>query len=367
MAKTWQVAVIGRTGKGNYGHGLDVVWKEIPNIEVVAVADPDDKGRAAAAERIKARHSYADYRAMLEKEKPQIVSVADRYLDEHRDMVVACAQAGASIFLEKPMARTLAEADEMIKACETHHVKLAIAHQTRHSPRLVRVRELIDSGRLGDVLELRGRGKEDSRGGGQDLMVLGTHIFDLMRLLAGDARWCFAQVFQAGKKATRADIRPGGEGMGPIQGDHITASYGFDRGVLGTFGTHRARHGVSQRFGLTIYGSRGVLHTGTGSLPPVKFLDDPAWGMGRVEAKWQEVTSAGLGKPEPLKDGGLGLGNVWIVRDLIDAIEKDRQPLGSMYDARAALEMILAVYESHRREAPVSLPLKERRHPLAVD
>ena len=63
---------------------------------------------------------------------------------------------------------------------------------------------------------------------------------------------------------------------------------------------------------------------------------------------------------------GLGPGNVWIVKDLIEAIEKDRQPLGSMYDGRAALEMILAVYESHRLNAPVELPLKNREHPLTM-
>jgi hypothetical protein len=48
----------------------------------------------------------------------------------------------------------------------------------------------------------------------------------------------------------------------------------------------------------------------------------------------------------------------------MEAIEKDRQPLGSMYDGRAALEMILAVYESHRVRGPVELPLKNRLHPL---
>src|SRR2546423_5034561 len=179
--KKYRVAVIGRTGKGGYGHGLDVVWKDIDNVEVVAVSDPDEKGRAAAAKRIGAASAYADYRAMLEKEKPQIVSVADRHLDQHRDMVVACARAGASVFLEKPMARTLAEADEMVRACEMHHVKLAIAHQTRYSPRVERIREMIAAGRLGDLLELRGRGKEDARGGGQDLKVLGTHVMELMR------------------------------------------------------------------------------------------------------------------------------------------------------------------------------------------
>src|SRR3954453_21070715 len=168
MARTFRVGGIGRTGRGNYGHGLDVVWKEIDNVEIVAVADPDEKGRDAAAKRLGVKNAYADYRTMLEKEKPRIVSVADRHLDLHRDMVVACANAGSSIFLEKPMARTLAEADEMIKACEMHHVKLAIAHQTRYSPRLARVKELVQSGAVGDILELRGRGKEgrkDNRGG----------------------------------------------------------------------------------------------------------------------------------------------------------------------------------------------------------
>jgi hypothetical protein len=78
------------------------------------------------------------------------------------------------------------------------------------------------------------------------------------------------------------------------------------------------------------------------------------------------VTSDGLGKPETQKDSGLGQGNIWVVKDLMEAIEKDRQPLGSMYDGRAALEMILAVYESQRIKGPVQLPLKNRKHPLTM-
>jgi predicted dehydrogenase len=366
MAKTYRVAVIGRTGKGNYGHGLDVVWKALDNVEVVAVADEDDKGRAAAARRLGARNAYADYRELLDKERPQIVSVADRWLDLHRDLVVACARAGASVLLEKPFARTPAEADEMVTACETHHVKLAIAHQTRYSPRLRVARDLVGEGRLGDVLEMRARGKEDQRGGGEDLMVLGTHLLDLMRFLAGDARWCWAHVTQGGKPVTKADVRAGGEGMGPVAGDRLEAAYGFDRGAVGHFATHRARDGVGGRFGLTVYGSKGVLQVTTGSLPAAYFLADPSWFPGRSKAVWQEITSAGLGKPEPLQDGGLGMGNVWIAKDLIAAIEEDRQPLGGMYDGRAALEMILAVYEAHRLKTAVLLPLANRQHPLTL-
>src|SRR5579884_4266102 len=242
MAGKYRVAVIGRTGKGNYGHGLDVVWKALDNVEIVAVADEDEKGRAAAAARLGAANAYADYRKMLDKERPQVVSVADRHLDQHRDMVVACARAGASVFLEKPMARTLEEADEMVRACETHHVKLALAHQTRYSPRLKVIRELLADGRLGDLL------------------VLGTHLFDLMRLLAGEPHWCFARVLHNGKPATRADVREGGEGMGPVLGDAIHATYGFDRGIIGTFASHRARAGAGARFGLWLYGSKGVVN-----------------------------------------------------------------------------------------------------------
>jgi predicted dehydrogenase len=367
----YRVAVIGRTGRGNYGHGLDVVWLQIPNAQIVAVADENEAGRNAAQKRLGAKNAYADFRQMLQKERPHVVSVADRHLDRHRDMVIACAEAGASIFLEKPMCRNLQEADEMIAACEKHHVKLAIAHQTRYSPRLQRVKDLIADGRIGDILEMRGRGKEDARAGGEDLMVLGTHIMDLMRFVAQDARWCYAQVGMVGKERvapiTKADLREGAEGIGLLAGNHINAMYGFDRGTIGHFATVRSTRGKGEadRFGLSICGTRGIIQLTTGSLPACYYLADPSWFPGRSRVNWQEITSQGLGKPETMKDGGLGQGNVWIVQDLLQAIERDRQPKGSMYDARAALEMILAVYESARARAAVELPLRTRRHPLA--
>src|SRR5262245_44872861 len=148
MNKTYRVGISGRTGRGDYGHGLDTVWAAIPNVEVVGVSDEDEQGLGEAAKRTNASRAYGDYRQMLDKETPDIVAVAPRWLDAHRDMVIAAAERGCHIFMEKPMCRTLEEADEMVMACERHHVKLAIAHQTRYSPRMARVKQAIDDGRI---------------------------------------------------------------------------------------------------------------------------------------------------------------------------------------------------------------------------
>ncbi len=366
-SSTYRVAVIGRTGRGDYGHGIDTVWKGIDRARVVAVADENPEGLAKAAKRLNAPRAYADYRQMLEKERPQIVSVAPRWLDAHRDMVLACAEHGCHVFMEKPMCPTLAEADEMVAALERRKLKLVIAHQTRYSPVLDRVVELIAGGRLGEVLELRTRGKEGVRGGGEDLMVLGSHVMDLMRLLAGDPQWCFARVFENGQPVTRQQVRAGNEGIGPLAGDEIQATYRFPRRVMGYFSSDRAKEGANERFAVWVHGTKGIMTITTGSLPAAWLLDDPSWQPGRSGARWTPITSAGAGKPEPLSSAeNATLGNRLAVLDLIRAIETGTQPKGSALDGRAALEMILAVYESHRLNAPVAFPLANRRHPLTL-
>jgi hypothetical protein len=77
------------------------------------------------------------------------------------------------------------------------------------------------------------------------------------------------------------------------------------------------------------------------------------------------VTSQGVAQPETLKNEGTHRGNIAVVEDLIDAIDQERQPLCGMYDGRAVIEMIAAVFESQRVGGPVALPLVRRDNPLA--
>jgi predicted dehydrogenase len=362
----YRAAVIGRTGRGNYGHDLDVALRDQPRLTLVAVADEDPAGRAAAAKRLGVAQAYADYREMLDREKPQFVVIGPRWVDAHKEMILACAERGIHMFCEKPMARDVAECDAIVAACERAHVKLAIAFQTRYGPRYEHARALIRSGAIGEVLEIRGRGKEDRRGGGEDLMVLGPHIMDIYRDLLGEPAWCFARVTEGGRPITRSSVRDGAEGLGPLAGDRIDAVYGFaSTQAVAHFATARPRDGANRRFGLSVYGSRGVIELRTGWLPGDYLLDDPSWTVAEGKGRWTPITSAGLGKPEPLSDKGMVAANRLIVADLIRAVETDTQPRASVYDGRAALEMLLACHASNVQGKPVALPLAERtRHPL---
>jgi predicted dehydrogenase len=277
-------------------------------------------------------------------------------------MAVAAAQRGIHIYTEKPFCRSPAEADQIVAACEKTDVKLAIAHQTRYSPKLQAIRDLIEDGKLGTLLELRGRGKEDRRGGGEDLWVLGSHIMNLINHFGGDPEWCFARIEEGGQPIGKQHVKPGNEGIGSLAGDTVSAMYGLSGGAVAYFGSQRNASGG--RFGLQIYGSKGILEILTGHLPSVQFLADPAWSPGRSGAKWVSVSSAGIGVPDPLTEGGLGGGNILAVKDLLASIEQDRQPECNLYEARTTVEMICAAFESARVGGPVRLPLATRGNPL---
>ena len=381
--KSYRVAVIGRTGKGNYGHGLHTVWKDIPNAEVVAVADDNPSGLAKTAKLLKAKSAYADFRKMLETEKLDIVTVATRWIDQHHAMVMAALEHGCHVYMEKPFVPTLEQADDIVRACEMKHLKLAIAHTNRYSPTRSVLRGLIKRGEIGDVLEYRARGKEDARrGGGEDLWVLGTHMLDLMHSFAqtpgpqtpgvsktpgvsSDVTSCSARVTVKGKPITKADVYSGNEGIGPLAGDGINATYTFRNGQTGYFASHRGAGGSPSRFGIQIFGSKGVLEMISGYNQTAWLLKDPSWSPGRSGKKWVPVSTAGVGKPAP-RGGSLHKGNVDAVNDLIQAIEKDRQPISNVYDARAATEMIVSIFESQRLGKPVEFPLKNRKNPLTM-
>jgi predicted dehydrogenase len=357
-----RAAILAHTGRGNYGHGLDSVWKIFDAVELVAIADPDRAGREKAQARLGVAKGYADYREMLAREKPELVSVCPRHLDQRAAMILAAAQAGCHIYTEKPFAPNLEAADRMVAAVRSAGVKLQIAHQMRCSPFLLRAVEMVRNGEIGDLQEIRGRGKEDHRVGGEDMMVLGSHICDVMRIFLGDPRWVFAHVQQDGEELAAKHVRSPTEPLGPVAGRQIAAMFAFDNGVHAYFASKQTAHTHALRFGTYIYGSQGVIFVPNAIYPDGQpwILRSAAW-VPEGGAKWEPIPV----EPKiPFQAQGYDIANGLMVLDLFDAIEKDRKPVCSEIDGRWTIEMIAGIYRSQIEGKPVEFPLADRRWPL---
>src|SRR5450432_1400782 len=149
MGRKYRVGIIGSTPHGGYGHGMDTAFRDAELFEVVGIADDDAAGLAAAGQRLGVADLYADYRDLLAKQKPEIVGIGPRWVTDRVPMVTAAAEAGCHIFLEKPLAATLRDADAMLAACTRAKVKCALAHQLRAMPPVRQAFADIRAGKFG--------------------------------------------------------------------------------------------------------------------------------------------------------------------------------------------------------------------------
>ncbi len=360
-----RAVVIGHTGQGNYGHGMDVVMTNHPEVELVAVADADADGLAKTQAKLKAPKAYASYHEMLAVEQPDLVSIATRWTLEHKAMALAAISVGAHIYSEKPFTTDLAEADAILAAAKKSGSKIAVAHQMHVAHNIVFLKAQLEKGLIGDLIEIRANGKQDKRAGGEDMLVLGVHLFDLMRLFAGDAQWCTARVLTQGRDITANDGRKATEGIGLVAGEDIYAQFGFAKGVNATFISRQAYSTVAGNWGLELIGSKGVVKI-QANIPPRIFLRKPGtWtDKGQTEA-WEPVP----GDPTtsvPDSQRNTTAGNRQLLDSLITAARNGSEPACSGYDGMKAVEMVMAVYQAALAQRRISLPLKDRAHPLKL-
>jgi len=370
VAARSRIAIIGHTGRGNYGHGIDTMWLRIPEAEIVAVADADAKGLAAELKKLGLNQGFADYEAMLAKVRPDIVAIGPRHVDQHRDMLLTAIQSGArGIYIEKPFCRSPEEADEVIAAADKTGAKIAVAHRNRYHPVLPVVAKLIGEGAIGRVLEIRGRGKEDARGGSLDLWVLGSHVMNIATCFGGAPKSCVATVLQDGRPVTGDDVREGGEGVGALAGNEVHARFELARGISLFFDSIRNGGVKEASFGLQIIGAKGIIDFRIDREPLAHLLAGSPFNPAEEGARrWQPVTTAGIGQPEPVADLGTQLSSHETAgRDLIAAMGENRVPLCDGAQGRETIEMICSVFESHRLGGQrVTFPLHTRVNPLTL-
>lgn len=380
--KTYRVGIIGATGRGDYGHGLDTAFVGVERAEIVAVADANEAGRNRVGSTLKVQARYADYHEMLARESLDIVCIGPRWVTDRVEMLTAVTKAGCHIYCEKPFLADLESLDVIKPLFDGTPIKLAMAHQWRAMPPVQLALQQLRAGRFGPVRRLRARPKDDARGGGEELLVHGTHWFDLMLAIAGAPEWVSGHITTQSRDITKADRRDGSEPAGPLAGDNIVAVFGFANGVRGFFdsSSHTAPSSRKDKqelplgpnwdsvYGLTVECERATLqwrqpgdvyvYPAAGVLPDIDALQ---WEKLWVE-DWHFTPEH---MPRPIAREWLAEGNRRLAQDLMRAIDMNREPLSPWRHAKWITEMVQGVYASHFADGRrLKLPLIDRLHPL---
>jgi predicted dehydrogenase len=173
-------------------------------------------------------------------------------------------------------------------------------------------------------------------------------------------------VLRAGKAVTAADIVEGAEGLGPLAGDAVHARYLMPDGTIAYYDSMANDDTEGEAYCLQIIGSRGIITLHIDKDPVAHLTPGNPFKPTGKPKPWIPITSAGAGKPEPHPEQVAGSRNhASCVRDLIEACDAGRVPLCDARAGAMTVEMISAVFESHRQGGrAVVLPLVERGNPL---
>ena len=242
----------------------------------------------------------------------------------HHDIAIAAANAGKHVLVDKPMACTAEDADDMIAAAEANRVVLVPFHNTRFVAPFVAAQRFVADGRLGAVTGFRAAfghaGPQEwapqadwffdsTRSGGGCLIDLGVHVIDLLRAVAGDDIVAVSAVLNG----CRGDVEADAQLLARLRGGAIGAIHA----------SWSSQSGPDHQ--LTVIGSAGTLHLD--SRTPLTFID-PHGDRERIRPP--ETTSSPLA-------------------ELLAAIAGERSPSVSAADGRAAVAVVRAAYHSAAR------------------
>ena len=330
MSTPYRVAIIA-SGRIAREHGRG--WQACDQTEIVAIADAHPEALESFGTDFNVANRYLDYREMLDKERPDIISVCS-WDPMHAEMTIAAAaRRPKAILCEKPMAVSLGEADAMMVSCQRNGVKLAIGHQRRFYSCWNEARRLVQSGAIGKPERIWSAVTAG-------MMNTGTHCIDFQLYVLGDptAEWVMGSV----ERHTDHFI------FGHRVEDRCVGIIGYPGGVEGVI-----ENEMNKRYqvGATVYGTDGIIEVNDNTL---RYLTATSNG-------WQTFT------PTEGEQQGYGRAHIDQAYAIVEWIEgRDENYRGSAQHGRAALEIMLAVYESARCHERVILPLQTRANPLDV-
>jgi predicted dehydrogenase len=344
---------VGFIGAGRIADLHALGYRDCDEAELFAVCDADEAHARRRADEWGATKSYTDYRELLADGEVDAVEVLTPH-QFHEEMAVAALAAGKHVSLQKPMARTLSEADRIVEAAERSDRVFRVFENYRYYPPYVRAKEMLGAGEIGDPITLRvkvigGNPKhgwrvpvqswawrldEAKSGGGPSVFDHGYHIFSI-------AMWFFDRVEEVFAWIERTEL---GGGIA-IDAPSLIAWKHRDR-VLGSWETVesgemmvRSKYYSNDEW-LEITGTRGVIWVTrcTGQMleapPLIVYRDGETRAIHDIESDWASSFVAGT-------------------KDWVRAIREGGTSELSAEEGREVLRFSLAAHLSSQERRPV--------------
>ena len=295
-------------------------------------------------------HRYTDYKELVKAERPVLASIATES-GAHAEIALHCIDAGINVIIEKPMAMSMADAEEIIRRSGERRVKVSACHQNRFNIAVQETRKALEAGRFGrlshgavhvrwnrnrdyyDQAPWRGTWAQD----GGCLMNQCIHGIDLLRWMMGDE---VEEVYGVTRRQFHDYLEAEDIGMAVVK---------FKNGAVGTVEGTTNVYPKNLEETLYLFGETGTVKLGGTSTNNIDVWDFADGGEADVKNKGLQEETSNI----------YGNGHTSLFADVIAAIEQNRAPYVDAIAGRNALEMILAIYQSATAGKPVKLPLKD--------
>lgn len=325
------------------------------NLEFVAVCDiiPEQMEALLAKHGLDQDSSikrYTNYKKMIEENDLDLIGIATES-GIHAEIALYCIDHGINVIIEKPIAMSIQDADEIIRRSEEKHVKVSACHQNRFNIAVQEMRNALEAGRFGKIshgsvhvrwnrnkdyyTQAPWRGKWASDGGA--LMNQCIHGIDLLRWMLGDE---IEEVYGATRQQFHDYLEAEDVGMAVIK---------FKNGAIATVEGTTNVYPQNLEETLYVFGENGTVKLGgksTNNIDVWNFADETE----------EDKKNKGL---EEATSNVYGNGHSSLYADVIDAIKNDRVPYVDAVAGRNALELVLAIYKSQKEGRPVKLPLNK--------
>jgi len=317
--------------------------------DFIAVTSRREERAREFASKYGVRDWYTDYRGMLEKADIEAIVINTPH-NLHYPMVLESINSGKHVLVDKPMAVSLKQSDEMIDKARRKGVKLGVNLQSRFDPTFRKVKEAAEEQKFGHLIlgeaivkwfrtqeyydKSAWRGKWDTEGGGA-LINQAIHTIDLLVWVMGSPKYLWAQIDTVAHKIEVEDL--------------AVAALRFGNGALGIIqGSTAIYPGLPSR--LEVHGTNGT------AIIEGEVLK--RWSIVGDEEVVSEEAKEGLGswaRPELAP----ATNHAALIKDFAEAILEDREPYVDGVEGRKSLEVITAIYRSGRDDRMIEFPLKE--------